>query len=602
MRDNCHEGDTRRTPIDWSPLRGLPGCMGQMQRELQAVQEEVNQQAKQRMKDQEMALSVSNDNRQQLKELQNVVQDLRDQQKRAHHSLDDAVKRLRDTQSQANHDLKGAMEELQGRHAHLNMVQNNEQRRVSWLTSRLDNVEGKLKNIDDSIKTSDGRTQSRFDSMAGMMQQILEKVQETGKQEAEVEPPGTAAVTGDGEVMDYSFTCPDQRTVSSVGNTLGTSSSYHTAKSQIQSAATGEESSAVLSSEVFATPKPVLSSTKKAHVAIREEPMAIDPTSGLTQTTASSTIPNQDITKYIVDTMAKTMTQGLNSVIQKEEPKSKPPIFRGGSRDGSVDNWITLVRRYLEKMKPKQSLRDQSWTIIELLDGEARNYIMNKPGPEINDPEAVLRLLNNRFGTGASKALIRTSFASRIQKPEESLMQYLDALESLRSKGFPEESMATRRYEIMQRFIKGVKSAELNSMLSIKYSDEKFIEDPPTEEQLRFTVHEFSRMRESTQTRPKPVVVAPEVKEGDAPNAPAQAAQQPSRGCFNCGSNSHWLRECPLPPKERGNKQVNVVTEEPDFKPTPTAPSLSSIPDFCCNCSELGIWNMSVIQRQLLLK
>ena len=188
---------------------------------------------------------------------------------------------------------------------------------------------------------------------------------------------------------------------------------------------------------------------------------------------------------------------------------------------------------------------------------------MNKPAPEINDPEAVLRLLNNRFGTGASKALIRTSFASRMQKPEESLMQYMDALESLRSKGFPDESMATRRYEIMQRFIKGVRSSELNSMLSIKYSDEKFIEDPPTEEQLRFTVHEFNRMREYTQARAKPAVETPEVKEGELLQY-TFSLHTPPKGCFNCGSNSHWLRECPLPPKERGNKQVHMFTEGPE--------------------------------------
>ena len=49
------------------------------------------------------------------------------------------------------------------------------------------------------------------------------------------------------------------------------------------------------------------------------------------QSTSNSNLPTQDITKYIVDNMARTMTQGLNSVIQKEEPKSKPPIFRGGT-------------------------------------------------------------------------------------------------------------------------------------------------------------------------------------------------------------------------------------------------------------------------------
>ena len=176
-----------------------------------------------------------------------------------------------------------------------------------------------------------------------------------------------------------------------------------------------------------------------------------------------------------------------------------------------------------------------------------------------------------------------------MQKPEESLMQYLDALESLRSKGFPDESTATRRYEIMQRFIKGVRSSELNSMLSIKYSDEKVYRGPAHGgRQLRFTVHEFSRKREYTHSRAKPMGEVPEVKEGDAHPTHTQPPAQPSKGCFNCGSNSHWLRECLLPPKERGNKQVNVLTEDWEGTEPPQRPGMSSIPEFCCNCAELG--------------
>ena len=35
-------------------------------------------------------------------------------------------------------------------------------------------------------------------------------------------------------------------------------------------------------------------------------------------------------------------------------------------------------------------------------------------------------------------------------------MQYLDTLEGLRSQDFPEEPVATKRYEILQRFIEGI--------------------------------------------------------------------------------------------------------------------------------------------------
>ena len=140
--------------------------------------------------------------------------------------MDCAVKELRDKQSQAHHDLNGAVEELRERHAHLNMVQNNEKRKVSWLTSRLDNVEDRLTTIDESIKSSDGRTQGRFDSMATVMQANPTTVQET-----ERISPGenellrqVHATEMDG--MDYSFTCPVQRNVSSMMTTPGTSSTY----------------------------------------------------------------------------------------------------------------------------------------------------------------------------------------------------------------------------------------------------------------------------------------------------------------------------------------------------------------------------------------
>ena len=101
-------------------------------------------------------------------------------------------------------------------------------------------------------------------------------------------------------------------------------------------------------------------------------------------------------------------------------------------------------------------------------------------------------------------------------------------------------------------------------MLSIKYSDEKFIEDPPSEEQLRFAVHEFNRMRESTISRPKPVVVNPEVKEPGTQDIPTPAERQTSKGCFNRGSTAHWQGDCPFPQEERCNRQLKSLVEEPE--------------------------------------
>ena len=171
--DDSHGGAARKSLIDFHPLRELRDCVRSMQKELKDMKEMLNGQDAQRLRDHEVNSTAIEDHRKELNDLQNVVMELRNQQSQAHHSLDSAVKELRGKQSQAHHGLDDAVEELRKRYAHLNMVQNNEKRKVSWLTSRLDNVVDRLKDIDDSIKISDGRTQSRFDSMATMMEQVL---------------------------------------------------------------------------------------------------------------------------------------------------------------------------------------------------------------------------------------------------------------------------------------------------------------------------------------------------------------------------------------------------------------------------------------------
>ena len=50
---------------------------------------------------------------------------------------------------------------------------------------------------------------------------------------------------------------------------------------------------------------------------------------------------------------------------------------------------------------------------------------------------------------------VRQAFATRQQSDREDWMQYLDPLEGLRSQGFQNEPVTTKRYEFLQRFIEG---------------------------------------------------------------------------------------------------------------------------------------------------
>ena len=167
-------------------------------------------------------------------------------------------------------------------------------------------------------------------------------------------------------------------------------------------------------------------------------------------------------------------------------------------------------------------------------------------------------------------------------------MQYLDALEGLRSQGFPQETITTKRYEILQRFMEGVRDPVLRRELAIVYASEVFLTEPPTVESLRFTTRQLQRNRPkptqppqpydprlAMRSRPHPFAPLPPNKmvlpQGVIPPPPAsnaplnQAAAQPAArlplgACFNCSQTGHFDRDCP----NRDQARKPLAAPEPE--------------------------------------
>ena len=197
----------------------------------------------------------------------------------------------------------------------------------------------------------------------------------------------------------------------------------------------------------------------------------------------------------------KAMAKELAPLISNRDQTAVRPTLYRGSKDGTVEEWLLVMKRYLERVYSNASPIDKAWAIIDHLGDEARSFIINKPESERDSHEKVTTLLSSRFGTGSNRWPVRQAFRLRNQLEKEGLMQYLDALEGLRSQGFPDEPITTRRYEILHRFMDGVSDSVLQRELTVVFATEAYLADPPTVESLRFTVQELQRSRHQQQPR-----------------------------------------------------------------------------------------------------
>ena len=152
-------------------------------------------------------------------------------------------------------------------------------------------------------------------------------------------------------------------------------------------------------------------------------------------------------------------------------------------------------------------------------------------------------------------------FEKRRQRDDESIDRFLDDLESLRRRSDPEESINRRNFSIASKFIDGVKSDDLRTMLATYYTLSK--DSAPTPEEMRQKSREYMLMK------PK--------KYSYSENRNTQGGSQPQRSswykprddmdkrrsCANCGSADHHVADCTT--YKQGMKSLGYAPDEEDM-------------------------------------
>ena len=120
--------------------------------------------------------------------------------------------------------------------------------------------------------------------------------------------------------------------------------------------------------------------------------------------------------------LSKAKSKELDRLLAGRDPiQDRPSVYRR-STEGSIEGCILVMRRYLQRTQAKANPDDRAWSIVSHLEGEARNYIMNKAEAERDTPEKVLGLLASQFGTGGIRMQVRRAFATRQQSEKEDWM------------------------------------------------------------------------------------------------------------------------------------------------------------------------------------
>ena len=194
------------------------------------------------------------------------------------------------------------------------------------------------------------------------------------------------------------------------------------------------------------------------------------------------------ITKF-----SKTTQRGESSRRTFKKPKS----YKDES-DGCIDTWIELMKWHFEE--ENLSKKQQCSALTSNLEGTAPSCVLVKRTNERDGARKIFDILLNRFDSAEQGHQAMVKFEKRRQRDDESVDKFLDDLELLRRGSNPDEKISERNLAIASKFIDGVKSDELKTILATHFT--LSADSVPTPDDLRMkSAHKTKGLKSLQQRR-----------------------------------------------------------------------------------------------------
>ena len=187
------------------------------------------------------------------------------------------------------------------------------------------------------------------------------------------------------------------------------------------------------------------------------------------------------------------------------------------------------------------SKKQECSALTSNLEGTALSCVMAKRTNKRDSARKIFDILLNLFGSGVHQAMVK--FEKRCHRDDESMDKFLDDLELLRRRRNPDERISERNLAIASKFMDGVKSDELKTMLATHFT--LSLDQVPTPDDLRMKSREYLLIKPRAQNHYSNYGNYSRTNTGASSSwyRPRDDTDK-RRSCANCGSMDHHVSAC----------------------------------------------------------